>query len=246
MKLTPFKVLSFDCYGTLIDWESGIEAALRPTFEKNNLQPTREEVLEAFAAEEPLQQQSTPTASYPDILAGVYERIMSRFNLPVDPEAQKQFAGSVKHWPAFPDTVEALNYLKHHYKLVVLSNIDKATFTESQKHLQVEFDAVLTAEEAGAYKPDLKMFGLLLGWLQANRYSQGQLLHVAHSLYHDHEPAKALGLSTVWIDRRSGIDGTGATPSPSGSVTPDRHEESLANFIRGHSTERKLRRLSVR
>src|SRR5215510_5306536 len=146
MKLTDFKLLTFDCYGTLIDWESGMITGLAPLTDRLTRKLTHNEILEAHARHESMQQRQTPTKLYRDILAIVYRRLAEEWGLPVDWNECIRYGNSIKNWSPFPDSVEALKYLKQHYKLVILSNVDHASFAESNKKLGVDFDALYTAE----------------------------------------------------------------------------------------------------
>ena len=141
------------------------------------------------------------------------------------------FGASVGRWPAFADSAEALARLHRRFRLVILSNVDRASFAASNHHLGVEFDLVLTAEDVGAYKPSPRSFPALLEGISSIGVSRDELLHVAQSLYHDHEPARAVGLPSVWIDRRHDREGFGATPAPrADDVAPDWTFPSMAAF----------------
>jgi 2-haloalkanoic acid dehalogenase type II len=210
MRLRDFAVLSFDCYGTLIDWESGIWAALQPLCSRAGI--GREDALAAFARHESAQQDETPRVKYSDLLAQVHRRLAVEWRAaPSEPEA-RAFGSSVGDWPAFPDTPAALAYLKRFYKLVILSNVDRVSFTRSNLRLGIEFDAIYTAEDIGSYKPDPANFRYLVERLAEAGHGIGDILHVAQSLYHDHAPANAIGLRSAWIDRRGDAPGSGATP----------------------------------
>jgi 2-haloacid dehalogenase len=195
-QLSAFQVLTFDCYGTLIDWETGICQALGPWLEAQGVRVGRDELLAAFAAAEAPQQQATPDLPYPELLARVHGAVAQRFGVAVDPAAAQAFGGSVPNWPAFPDSADALAYLKRHYRLVILSNIDRASFAHSARKLGVEFDAVYTAEDIGSYKPDGRNFEYMLARLAEQGIAREEILHTAESLYHDHIPAKRFGLAT--------------------------------------------------
>ena len=147
-----------------------------------------------------------------------------------------EFGASVRTWPAFPDSGDALAYLKRHYRLAILSNVDRASFTQSNAKLGVTFDHIFTAEDIGSYKPDLRNFEYALARLREAGVEKRAVLHVAQSLFHDHVPAKLLGLASVWIDRRAGRPGAGATPPA--AATPDWRFESLAEFA---AADRRLR-----
>ncbi|WP_137392014.1 haloacid dehalogenase type II [Rhodoligotrophos defluvii] len=214
MQITDFKVLTFDCYGTLIDWETGLVEALNPLTSRLSRPLTRDEILEAYARHEGAQQHYTPTKRYSELLAVVYKRLSEEWALPVSWDECVAFGQSIKDWPAFPDSAEALLYLKDHYKLVILSNVDNASFAESNKRLKVAFDAIFTAEDIGSYKPNLRNFEYMLEKLTAYGITRGDILHTAQSLYHDHRPANELGLTSCWIDRRHTQQGYGATRDP--------------------------------
>jgi 2-haloalkanoic acid dehalogenase type II len=228
MRLSDFSVLTFDCYGTLIDWETGISEALAPWLVRAGVSLGRDQVLEAFAELEAAQQAVTPAMRYPELLAEVHRGLAERFGITPNPEAAERFGASVGNWPAFPDSAEALGYLKQHYQLVILSNVDRASFARSNERLGVGFDAIYTAEDIGSYKPDPRNFDYLLGHLAEQGVGKEQILHTAESLHHDHIPAKRIGLATCWIHRRAGKQGHGATRVPDTEVRPDFRFESLA------------------
>ena len=237
MRLSDFSVLTFDCYGTLIDWESGIVAALAPWLSAHGVAADRERVLEAFSSAEAPQQAATPGMLYRDLLVTVHGAIARQFDLAPDPSAAAAFGASVGDWPAFPDSADALAYLKQHYQLVILSNVDRASFAPSNRKLGVEFDAVYTAEDIGSYKPDPRNFAYLLARLGERGIAKDQILHTAESLFHDHVPATACGLATCWIHRRAGQAGHGATRAPGGAVRTDFRFESLGAMAAAHRAE---------
>jgi len=239
VRLSSFRVLTFDCYGTLIDWESGILAVLRPWAARAGLAASADQLLDAFAAAEASCQNSDPRALYPQILRAAHARIAARWGKPADPAAAGALAESVGDWPAFSDTLAALAQLRSWHKLVVVSNIDRASFARTQKKLGVAFDAVVTAEEVGAYKPDVRMFHRALEVAAQWGARPADVLHVAQSLFHDHVPAKALGLKTVWVNRRQGRSGWGATPPPAENVTPDIVVRDLAELVAREARERR-------
>src|SRR5581483_3746426 len=156
MLLTDFDALTFDCYGTLIDWESGMVEALKGLTDRATRPLSRDEILEAHARHESSQQRYTPARRYRDLLAVVYKRLAEEWGVHASHEACVAYGRSVGNWPAFPDTPAALQYLKQHFKLVILSNVDNETFQASNQKLKVVFDAVYTAEDIGSYKPDLR------------------------------------------------------------------------------------------
>jgi 2-haloalkanoic acid dehalogenase type II len=237
MRLHDFKVLTFDCYGTLIDWESGILAALRPLLGKLGGRIADEPALEAFARHESAIEAETPGLNYRKVLAEAHRRLAKEWGAPVDEAAATRFGDSVPDWPAFPDSAAALAALKQHYKLVILSNVDRASFAESNKKLGVTFDAICTAEDIGSYKPDRRNFDYCLKTVKEKLgFAQSNILHTAQSLFHDHQMAKEVGLATCWIDRRMGKVGGGAT-KPVGAVKTDFHFPSMAALVEAHRTE---------
>ena len=239
--LTAFAALSFDCYGTLIDWERGIETALWPWLERHRRAPDRDELLMLFAASESRRQRETPGAPYPEILAGCFDDIAAGLALPTDSGERRGFAESITRWPPFPDSPAALTYLQRHFKLVIVSNVDRGSFRHSHDKLGVRFDHIVTAEDAGAYKPDTAHFRHALAELERLGIAASAVLHVAQSLYHDHVPAKRLGLKTVWLDRRAGAPGWGATPAPDCSVIPELTVTDLAGLSALHRQQRKAK-----
>ncbi|HJU18299.1 MAG TPA: haloacid dehalogenase type II [Stellaceae bacterium] len=233
MRLSDFKVLSFDCYGTLIDWETGLAAALKD----RPATLSREQILMSFARHEAAQEAETPGMIYSELLARVHRRLTAEWGVAASTEADRAFGRSVGDWPAFADTPGALAYLKEHYKLAILSNVDRTSFAAILPRLGVGFDAVYTAEDIGSYKPDLNNFRYLIAELGKQGYGRGDILHVAQSLFHDHAPANAVGLSSAWIDRRRGAETWGATPPPAPGVHWDFRFASLAELVEAHRRE---------
>jgi 2-haloalkanoic acid dehalogenase type II len=238
MRLTDFKILTFDCYGTLIDWESGIVAALRPLLAKLGGKVDDGTALEAFARHESAIEAAEPALNYRKLLAKTYRALAAEWGAAITDAEAESFGHSVPDWPAFADSAESLAYLKRHYKLVILSNVDRASFAESNKKLGVAFDAVCTAEDVGSYKPDRRNFEFMLRTVQEKLgASPHDILHTAQSLFHDHQTAKAMGLATNWIDRRMGKAGSGATKPVTG-VKTDFHFPSMAAFVEAHKKEK--------
>ena len=204
-ELTQYKALTMDCYGTLIDWESGIWDAYQPLLHLNRRRDiTRQIALETHAIFESHQQAETPGMIYPQILREVHVAFAQKFDLETSSELNKAFGNSVAHWPAFPDAADALRQLQKHFKLVIVSNIDNESFAASNKKLGVTFDAIYTAQDMGAYKPTPANFDYMLEKLAADHgILPGDILHTAQSLFHDHVPAKDIGLTCVWIDRQN-------------------------------------------
>lgn len=236
IRLHDFDALTFDCYGTLIDWETGILNELRGWAQPAGL--SDDALLEAFGAEESRCEAATPDKLYPAILADVHRALGQRWGLEPNKLAPIAFGGSVQRWPAFADSPQALAYLKEHYKLVILSNVDTNSFARSNQKLGVEFDLILTAQDIGSYKPDPRNFDYALKALGEIGIARERILHVAQSLFHDIVPAKAIGLKTVWVNRRRGKAGGGATPAVSGDATPDLEVGSLAELADLHKAEK--------
>ncbi len=241
-KLGDFKVLTFDCYGTLIDWGKGILKALSPLVEKSGRALSREEILAAFAREESEEEALNPRLIYREILARVYEALARAWGVEGEEREALAFALSIAEWPPFPDTVAALRYLKGFYKLAILSNVDRSSFAKSREKLGIVFDHVFTAEEIGSYKPDLRNFRFMIEALQKEGFAKSDLLHIAQSLFHDHAPANLCALASVWIDRRAGRKGSGATPPPPPGVRFDFRFQSLSGLVAAHRRERGLAR----
>lgn len=203
-QINNFKALTFDCYGTLIDWETGIWDALQPLIAANaGSDVHRNGALEVFGSLESRMESDRPGMPYPEILADVHCGIAGHFGLQTNEDLDFAFGGSVPGWPVFPDTTEALLYLKTQYKLVILSNVHRDGFAASNRKLGVAFDAIYTAQDIGSYKPDHANFRFLLDHLEKDLgVKKHEVLHTAQSLFHDHVPAKAFGLATAWIDRQ--------------------------------------------
>jgi 2-haloacid dehalogenase len=237
MKLTDFKALTFDCYGTLIDWESGLYAALQPLLQKGGVTLKRDEVLAAFARHEMAQEAATPQMIYSELLAEVHRRLAREWNVSDAGDEAVAFGKSVPDWPAFPDTEAALQYLKRYYKLVILSNVDRESFAGTNRRLGVAFDAICTAQDIGSYKPDPRNFAYLINTVAGLGVLKRNILHTAQSLHHDHVPAQAAGLASAWIDRRHQLEGWGATSPPVGTPRYDFRFTSLGEMVKAHQAE---------
>jgi 2-haloacid dehalogenase len=229
-----FKALTFDCYGTLIDWESGILAALRPLAAKQAPALGDNAVLAAFGEAESAIESAQPKLLYPDVLRATQRALAVRFGAAPNPADEDSVAVSIRDWPAFPDSPSALAYLKRHYRLAIVSNVDRASFAHSNKRLGVEFDSIVTAQDVGSYKPNPAHFHEVFKRLGTLGIARREILHVAQSLFHDHVPAKALGMTTVWINRRAGKEGWGATKPPPTEVRPDAESPSMEAFAMAH------------
>jgi 2-haloalkanoic acid dehalogenase type II len=234
MKLTDFTTLTFDVYGTLIDWESGMVAGLQPLLQRTGQSLSRDRILEAHARHESTQQRYTPHLQYRLLLAVVYKRLAEEWGVTVSHDECLAYGDFVKQWPAFADTAQALAYLKQHYKLVVLSNVDNESFAYSQRKLGVEFDAVYTAEDIGSYKPTQRNFDYMLEKLGERGIDKAQILHTAESMFHDHQPANRNGLANCWIYRRHDKEGFGATMNPGDMPTVDFRFNSMAELAEAH------------
>jgi len=241
MKLTNFKALTFDCYGTLVDWETGMINGLASLVEKVDRPLSRNEILEAHAFYEAAHQRQTPAKRYPDVLATVYKRLAEEWGATFTNEECVAYGRSVYDWPAFPDSAEALAYLKDHFELVILSNVDNASFAASAVKLDVQFDAIYTAEDIGSYKPAQANFDYMLSMLQRRGLAKSDILHVAESMFHDHVPARANELATCWIYRRHDQEGFGATMRPDYKPDTDFTFHSMQQFADAHKAELALR-----
>jgi 2-haloalkanoic acid dehalogenase type II len=230
MKITDFQALSFDCYGTLIDWEAGLAAVLTPWARSRGLDLTREQLLTEYAPFEAATEAEHPGELYPDVLANSMRLLGDKLEAEVTGQDAARLAGSVPDWPVFADSHDALAALGRRFKLIILSNVDRASFAASNAKLGVEFTSILTAQDIGSYKPSQRNFDALAGEADRLGIEPGGLLHVAQSLFHDHVPAKRAGLHTVWINRRHAQPGWGATLEPPAPVTPDWEFPSMAAF----------------
>jgi 2-haloacid dehalogenase len=200
LELSRFEALSFDCYGTLIDWESGILGYLSPLLHGKGCNVSDAQILSLYSESEP-RQQDMPYRSYRDVLSAVVRDFGREFRIEFTEDELDGLANSIRKWVPFPDTVPALKRLKSRYNLAILSNIDDDLFAFTAPKLGVQLDCVVTAQQVQSYKPSVRNFETLLDRLGVEK---GRLLHVAESLYHDVVPAHALGIATVWVNRRQG------------------------------------------
>jgi 2-haloacid dehalogenase len=230
MNFDGVTTVTFDCYGTLIDWERGILTALRPLLSRCGAR-SDDAVLKDFADFESRQQAATPSMLYADLLTEVHGQLARHWGVVAD---DRSLGASIGDWPPYPDTVDALRYLKQHFRLVILSNVDRTSFQATNARLGVVFDATYTAQDIGSYKPDPRNFVYLLERLAELGVRREQILHVAQSLWHDHAPANAMGLRSVWIDRRADAGGWGATATPPDGVRYDARFTSLGAFAQAH------------
>lgn len=237
MRLTDYTTLTFDCYGTLIDWETGIHNALKPWLDKHGLVMSQDEALELFARHESAQEHETPDMLYSELLSATLRRIGAELDLAVSDDEAAAVGNSVRDWPAFPDSARALAYLKQHYKLVILSNVDNESFAGSNERLQVEFDAIYTAQDVGSYKPSDRNFEYMLEALGRCGIDSHEILHTAESMFHDHVPAKRHGLTSCWIYRRHDQEGFGATMNPGELPDVAFRFNSMAELAKAHQAE---------
>jgi 2-haloacid dehalogenase len=212
LDLTHFKVLTFDCYGTMIDWETGIFSALRPILAAHKKSIADSELLQLYSELEASAEQGE-FLRYRDVLQSVVRGFGEHLEfVPTDAEV-RSLPDSLANWPPFPDTVEALRKLKSRYQLAVISNVDDDLFAATAPKLGVAFNHVITAQQAGCYKPCMRIFKLAEERIGVSR---DQWLHVGQSIYHDVIPAQSLGIATVWVNRPSPRPGAGAAKAAAG------------------------------
>jgi len=234
-----FRILSFDCYGTLIDWETGIWNALQPLFRANGTNVPREQALAGFGAIEPVVEHEHPSLLYRDLLARTHAAMATHWSMTSSTELNAGFGNSIPDWPVFPDTIRALATLKTHANLVILSNVDRQSFAATNVKLGVTFDAICTAEDIGSYKPDQRNFQYLLETIQRLGFRKSELLHVAQSLFHDIAPAEGLGIHRCWINRRNDTaTGSGATKAVRHMPSFDFTFPSLGELAEGFQAAR--------
>ena len=221
LDFSRFQIITFDCYGTLIDWETGILGALRPVLRAHEVQLGDAEALSLYGELE-VEEEAGKYRPYREILASVVRRLGQRLGFGPSAQEAEALANSLPDWEPFPDTVAALHRLKKKFKLGIISNIDDDLFARTAPKLEVQFDQVITAGQARAYKPSLEVFRLAQQRIQTPAQNW---LHAAQSVYHDVVPARALGISSVWVNRRSRYGGSGATKPA--SAEPDARVTSL-------------------
>jgi 2-haloacid dehalogenase len=212
LNFAPFRLLTFDCYGTLIDWETGIFSALRPVLAAHEKTIADSELLSLYSQLES-EAESGEFRPYREVLQSVVRGLGERLGFTPTESQARSLPDSVSTWSPFPDTVEALSKLKTRYQLAVISNVDDELFAPTARRLKVPFDYVITAQQARAYKPSLQMFKLAQ---QRTGATTGQWLHAAQSVYHDVIPARSLGIATVWVNRPSTRPGAGASKAVTG------------------------------
>ena len=224
------KVLTFDCYGTLIDWESGILSALRPLLSVHRITCSDDELLSLYSEAES-KIEAGEYVDYKTVLNLVVQEIGRKLGFTPSEIESESLVNSIGMWMPFPDTVEGLRTLKSKFKLAIVSNVDDDLFAKTAERLSVEFDWIVTAEQVGSYKPSAEVFRTAVDRIGV---SSDAIVHVAQSVYHDIVPAKEAGLATVWVNRRKHVGGFGATPPSSGQPdleVPDL--KTLVSIIRG-------------
>lgn len=237
MQLAQFKVLSFGCYGTLIDRESGIHAALRPLLTRGDVTSSREDILARFAEHETRQQAETPTMPYSQVLFEVHRRLAREWCVNASDDDHTLFGRSVPQWPAYADVPAALQYLKRFFKLAILSNVDRQNLAGSARRLTVMFDAIYTAQEIGSCKPDSRNFEHMVNRLAKLDVERHQILYTAQDIARDRAPARTCGLVYAWIDRARHAALPPAEPSPASAAGPDLRFLSLVDMVRAHQEQ---------
>jgi 2-haloalkanoic acid dehalogenase type II len=238
MRLSDFRILTFDTYGTLIDWETGISTAMEPLIARKTPRPSADDALEAFGRAETQYEAAEPGLVYSDLLGKVYRKVAGEWGVEVPDDEARAVGRSVKDWPAFADAPEALKYLRRHFLMATLTNCDRISYMGSNARLEIEWDAVYTAQDVGSYKPNARNFDFMLERLRQDfGIRPHEILHVAQSLTHDHVPATKAGLTKVWIDRRHDKEGFGATVPPGEDYRLEFQFNSMADFAAAHRAE---------
>jgi 2-haloacid dehalogenase len=224
LDFTRFEVLTFDCYGTLINWEAGILSALHRVLSAHGKKIADATILKLYGDFEQRSEQGT-FRPYREVLESVVRQFAAEFRFTLSPDEARSLPDSLSTWKPWPDTVAALRQLKTRFRLAILSNVDDDLFAGTRPQLGVDFDEVITAQQAQAYKPSLKLFELALSRIHAPAH---RVLHVGQSIYHDVVPAQSLGLATVWVNRPSARPGVGAVKAA--AANPDLTVSSLAEL----------------
>jgi 2-haloacid dehalogenase len=224
LDFSRFEILTFDCYGTLINWEDGILRCLHRIMEAHHQKVDDATILQLYGDFEASAEQGKYRC-YREVLNSVVRQFGERFGFAASDQEVRSLADSLKDWKPWPDTVAALRELRSRFQLAVISNVDDDLFASTRPQLQVDFTYVITAEQARAYKPSLKIFELALSRIGVPPH---HILHVAQSVYHDIVPAQSLGLATVWVNRPSARGGVGAVKAA--EAHPDLQVASLAEL----------------
>jgi putative hydrolase of the HAD superfamily len=237
MRLADFSTMTFDVFGTLIDFETGVLDWLRPRVRRSGVSADDRQILERFARAEANLIDSDPNMTFMDMLPPIYRALAADFGLPDSPAEAEAFRRSMADWPPFPDSNAALAYLRQHFRLVAATNGDNWGVGHMSRALGDPFHDRVTAEDVGRCKPDPQVFAYLRGRLSVAGVRTRDILHVAQSQYHDIGPAKALGIATCWINRRFGQQGFGGTPVPERHTEPDFFFTGMAELAAAHRKE---------
>jgi putative hydrolase of the HAD superfamily len=232
VKFSDFNTLTFDVVGTLIDFETGILDWFRPMLGRHGAPKTDEEILTAFAAVEDRYQRETPEKPFTEMLPLIYREMVFGWGIGPREEDAESFRDSIRSWPPFPDTVEALEKLGTRYRLVAVTNADAWALGHMGANMGDPFQEKITCDEVGTNKPNPRVFEYVLEKLAPRGVGKKDILHTAQSQYHDIAPASKMGFATTWIERRHGKGGFGATPRPEEVVTPTFHATGMADFVR--------------
>lgn len=238
MRLSQFRMMTFDVVGTLIDFETGILDYIRPIAAAAGLDLTDGAILDAFGVAEGMQQDAAPEMPFTQMLAPIYARMAPALGLPTGSGEAERFRLSIPDWPAFADSVEALKRLGASRRPVALTNADNWALGHMARTLGDPFDDTVTCEDVGVNKPDPQVFAYCRGRQSVHGLGLADTLHVAQSQYHDIGVAEALGYATCWIERREGAEGYGATPEPATTTTPDWHFSTLSELANAIDRER--------
>lgn len=224
LDFSRFEILTFDCYGTLIDWETGILSALHRILSAHGKKIDDAAILKLYGDFE-LRSEQGAFRPYREVLESVVLQFGEKLRFTPSPEEVRSLPDSLPAWKPWPDTVSALRQLKTRFRLAIFSNVDDDLFAATRPQLGVDFDEVVTAQQAQAYKPSLKLFELALSRIKPPAH---RVLHVAQSVYHDVVPAQSLGLATVWVNRPSTRPGVGAVKAA--EAKPDLTVSSLGEL----------------
>jgi 2-haloacid dehalogenase len=225
MAFESIRLITFDCYGTLIDWETGMLAAMRPLFHRDGHSVSDAQFLEAYGEAE-VELESGPYLAYREVLSRSLREVGRRLDVKISADQGREFAESLTCWEPFPDTVSGLQELSKHFRLGIISNVDDDLFAVTRKKLSTAFDVVVTAQQVQSYKPSFRNFEEML---RRSGLNKEEVLHAGQSVYHDIIPANALGLKNVWVNRPSIRPGSGATKPA--TARPTAEVSSLAELV---------------